>query len=97
MPKKGREAEPGFWPQPFTGSGAMAMAPVSVCHHVSTIGQRPSPTTCQSIRRVFGIDQIDNDSNGRARDHANTTPTHKYNTNDINTNVPRGTTSTPPG
>ena len=25
------------------GSGLIMMAPVSVCHHVSTIGQRPPP------------------------------------------------------
>jgi len=28
MPKKGKEALPGFWPQPLMGKGAMAMAPV---------------------------------------------------------------------
>ena len=27
------------------GSGVIRMPPVSVCHQVSTIGQRPSPTT----------------------------------------------------
>src|SRR5581483_3010813 len=27
------------------GSGEIMMAPVSVCHHVSTIGQRPPPMT----------------------------------------------------
>ena len=27
------------------GSGVIMMPPVSVCHQVSTIGQRPSPTT----------------------------------------------------
>ena len=46
MPKNGKDAEPGFCPHPFTGSGAMAMAPVSVCHHVSTMGHWPPPTTC---------------------------------------------------
>ena len=44
-PKKGSEAEPGFWSQPEVGSGEIMMPPVSVCHHVSTIGQRDSPTT----------------------------------------------------
>ena len=27
------------------GNGLIRQAPVSVCHQVSTIGQRPSPTT----------------------------------------------------
>ena len=43
-PKNGRVAEPGFnFVAP--GSGVIRMPPVSVCHHVSTIGQRLSPTT----------------------------------------------------
>ena len=43
-PKNGSVAEPGFsFVAP--GSGVISMPPVSVCHHVSTIGQRPSPTT----------------------------------------------------
>jgi len=43
-PKKGRVAEPGF-SAVAPGSGEIRMPPVSVCHQVSTIGQRPSPTT----------------------------------------------------
>ena len=31
--------------QPLMGRGAMEIAPVSVCHQVSTMGQRLSPTT----------------------------------------------------
>jgi hypothetical protein len=43
-PKNGRVADPGFsFVAP--GSGEIMMPPVSVCHQVSTIGQRPSPTT----------------------------------------------------
>jgi hypothetical protein len=43
-PKKGVVAEPGLsFVAP--GSGAMRMPPVSVCHQVSTTGQRLSPTT----------------------------------------------------
>src|SRR5690606_41873443 len=40
-PKNGRAAEPGFiaW---APGSGVIRQAPVSVCHQVSTIGQRRS-------------------------------------------------------
>jgi hypothetical protein len=37
-------AEPGF-SAVAPGSGVIRMPPVSVCHQVSTIGQRPSPTT----------------------------------------------------
>src|SRR5262244_2852648 len=43
-PKNGSVAEPGLRPM-APGSGVIRMPPVSVCHHVSTIGQRPSPTT----------------------------------------------------
>jgi hypothetical protein len=42
-PKKGSVALPGF--RVVTeGSGVIIMPPVSVCHQVSTTGQRPSPT-----------------------------------------------------
>ncbi len=37
-------ADPGF-SAVAPGSGVMRMPPVSVCHQVSTMGQRPSPTT----------------------------------------------------
>jgi hypothetical protein len=43
-PKNGNVAEPGF-SGVAPGSGVIRMPPVSVCHQVSTIGQRPSPTT----------------------------------------------------
>ena len=43
-PKNGRVAEPGF-SCVAPGSGVIRMPPVSVCHQVSTIGQRSSPTT----------------------------------------------------
>src|SRR6478672_10686327 len=43
-PKKGTVAEPGF-NAVAPGSGAIRIPPVSVCHHVSTIGHRLSPTT----------------------------------------------------
>src|SRR5208337_16282 len=42
MPKKGRVADPGLVAM-APGMGAIKMAPVSVCHHVSTIGQRLWP------------------------------------------------------
>ncbi len=43
-PGRGLVAEPGF-SAVAPGSGAIRIPPVSVCHQVSTIGQRPSPTT----------------------------------------------------
>ena len=44
MPGSGKVAEPGLVVV-APGSGEIMMAPVSVCHHVSTIGQR-SPPMC---------------------------------------------------
>ena len=43
-PKNGRVAEPGLRAV-APGSGVIRLPPVSVCHQVSTIGQRSSPTT----------------------------------------------------
>jgi len=33
----------------------MRMAPVSVCHHVSTTGQRPAPMCCQYHTHASGL------------------------------------------
>src|SRR5205085_3810355 len=44
MPGKGRVAEPGTVGV-APGNGAIMIAPVSVCHHVSTTGHRPPPMT----------------------------------------------------
>src|SRR5262245_28255408 len=44
MPGNGFVALPGFVGI-APGSGEIMIAPVSVCHHVSTIGQRPPPIT----------------------------------------------------
>ena len=41
-PKNGRAQLPGLVGV-IPGSGVIMMAPVSVCHQVSTIGQRPPP------------------------------------------------------
>ena len=43
-PKNGRAQLPGFVGV-IPGSGVIMIAPVSVCHQVSTIGQRPPPIT----------------------------------------------------
>ena len=45
-PKKGSVALEGF-SVVAPGSGVIMCAPVSVCHQVSTMGQRPPPTTCR--------------------------------------------------
>ena len=42
MPGNGRVAEPGLV-LVMPGSGVIMIAPVSVCHHVSTTGQRSPP------------------------------------------------------
>ena len=42
MPGSGRVADPGFV-SVRPGRGAIIIPPVSVCHHVSTIGQRSPP------------------------------------------------------
>jgi hypothetical protein len=43
-PKKGTAQEPGL-SGVIPGSGVTMIAPVSVCHQVSTMGQRFLPTT----------------------------------------------------
>ena len=42
MPGNARVAEPGFVAT-RPGRGVIMIPPVSVCHHVSTIGQRSAP------------------------------------------------------
>jgi hypothetical protein len=54
MPKKGLVAEPGLR-SVAPGSGVIRMPPVSVCHQVSTIGTRPSPTTRQYHSQASGL------------------------------------------
>src|SRR5262245_50441826 len=43
-PNSGRPVEPGF-EKDAPGSVVIMIEPVSVCHQVSTIGQRPPPMT----------------------------------------------------
>ena len=54
MPGKGLVAEPGL-SVVSPGSGAIIMAPVSVCHQVSTTGQRPPPMFCQYQTHASGL------------------------------------------
>ncbi len=44
IPGKGRVAVPGLV-EVTPGSGVIMIPPVSVCHHVSTMGQRSFPMT----------------------------------------------------
>src|SRR5262249_14362513 len=53
-PGKGRGAEPGIVAI-APGDGGIIMAPVSVCHHVSTIGQRPRPITSRYHIQASGL------------------------------------------
>ena len=54
MPGKGKVAEPGL--QTVTpGSGVIRIWPVSVCHQVSTTGQRPPPITFQYQTQASGL------------------------------------------
>src|SRR6185312_11241123 len=54
MPKKGFMAAPGF-STVEPGNGQIKMPPVSVCHHVSTMGERPSPTTSKYHSHASGL------------------------------------------
>ena len=54
MPGSGSVALPGF-SVVTPGSGLIMIAPVSVCHHVSTIGQRSPPMCCQYQIHASGL------------------------------------------
>src|SRR5438067_9081270 len=54
MPGRGKVADPGL--RVVTpGRGEIMMPPVSVCHHVSTTGQRPPPMCCQYQIHASGL------------------------------------------
>src|SRR5262244_2741823 len=54
MPGNGKVAEPGLRTV-RAGSGVMRMWPVSVCHQVSTTGQRPPPMIFQYQTHASGL------------------------------------------
>ena len=54
MPGSGLVAEPGLV-SVTPGSGLIRMCPVSVCHQVSTIGQRSPPITLWYQSHAFGL------------------------------------------
>src|SRR5580765_8259023 len=53
-PKKGSVALPGLVGI-APGNGVIMIAPVSVCHQVSTIGQRPPPTVSRYQIQASGL------------------------------------------
>src|SRR5438105_14927488 len=53
-PGKGRVAEPGLAAM-APGIGVIMIMPVSVCHHVSTIGQRFPPMTSRYHIQASGL------------------------------------------
>src|SRR4051794_36554962 len=53
-PKKGSVPLPGFVGI-APGNGVIIIAPVSVCHQVSTIGQRPPPTFSRYHIQASGL------------------------------------------
>src|SRR5260370_20962498 len=54
MPGSGRVAEPGLVAI-APGSGEIRIEPVSVCHHVSTMGQRPRPIVSRYHIHASGL------------------------------------------
>ncbi len=54
MPGNGAMADPGLVAV-TPGSGEIMIAPVSVCHHVSTIGAVPPPMTSRNQRHASGL------------------------------------------
>src|SRR6202453_4405016 len=68
-PGKGCVAEPGFVAV-IPGSGVIMIAPVSVCHHVSTIGQRSAPITLWYHSHAFGLIGSPTDPSSRSEDRS---------------------------
>ena len=54
IPGIGRIAEPGLV-EVIPGNGEIMIAPVSVCHHVSTIGQRSPPIISRYHIQASGL------------------------------------------
>src|SRR5581483_3105720 len=67
IPGRGNVAEPGL-STVVPGSGEIMMAPVSVCHHVSTMGQLPPPMCCQYQTHASGLIGSPTDPSRRSDD-----------------------------
>src|ERR1700689_4136340 len=69
MPGSGLVQLPGFVGV-TPGSGLIMMLPVSVCHHVSTIGQRPWPITRWYHIQASGLIGSPTEPNSRKLDRS---------------------------
>ncbi len=69
MPGSGKVAEPGL-SVVAPGSGAIMMAPVSVCHQVSTIGHRPPPMWVWYHIHASGLMGSPTDPSSRSEDRS---------------------------
>src|SRR3954466_3506107 len=68
-PKKGKVALPGLVGI-APGNGVIMIAPVSVCHQVSTIGQRPPPTLSRYHIQASGLIGSPTDPRRRSDDRS---------------------------
>src|ERR1041385_9209202 len=68
-PKKGKVALPGLVGV-APGSGVIMIPPVSVCHHVSTIGQRFPPITSRYHIQASGLIGSPTDPSSRSDDRS---------------------------
>ena len=69
MPGSGRLAEPGLVAV-TPGSGLIMMAPVSVCHQVSTIGARSPPMTRRYHIHASGLIGSPTEPSSRSEDRS---------------------------
>ncbi len=69
MPGRGCVQEPGLVVV-TPGSGAIRMEPVSVCHQVSTIGQRSAPITRWYHIQASGLIGSPTEPSSRRRDRS---------------------------
>jgi hypothetical protein len=69
MPGSGNVALPGL-STVSPGNGLTMMAPVSVCHHVSTTGQCPPPMFCQYQTHASGLIGSPTDPRSRNEDRS---------------------------
>src|SRR2546423_6733827 len=70
MPGSGRIAEPGL-ASVTPGSGEIMIAPVSVCHHVSTTGVRPPPMVSRYQIQASGLIGSPTEPSSRSEDRSN--------------------------
>src|SRR5215471_1805292 len=68
-PGSGRVAEPGLV-RVIPGSGEIMIAPVSVCHQVSTMGQRSPPITLWYHSHALGLIGSPTDPSSRSDDRS---------------------------